>query len=271
MYCRNCGKEIVEEAIFCNHCGTKVKQELVEEVKEVVAIEEENIEEEIMQKEVVIEELPKMEEDEVEDINHEREYAEEMTAFIESTNEESKEDTIIVEEETPYFIDLKGFNKYRGIIVKILAAFCFILETIWIIGFVGSIYQDFENDTVYKLIIYMIRFLVYAGEVGVITFIPNRIKEMLKIKKKNVMKRVTLKEVFICNVIMLILEFGFYNNLKEVDYAKGIGIFAIALKDDLGDQIASLFELFDKAVIFFVILIAVYFVYQRFMVKEEEE
>ena len=38
-YCEKCGKQLNDEAVFCEGCGTKVSEEIKEEVKQVFTCE----------------------------------------------------------------------------------------------------------------------------------------------------------------------------------------------------------------------------------------
>ncbi len=40
MYCRNCGKELRENASFCASCGLKLKEDKTNEIDQVEVIEE---------------------------------------------------------------------------------------------------------------------------------------------------------------------------------------------------------------------------------------
>ena len=47
-FCKNCGKEIAEDAIFCDGCGTKVEQE-AQPIEEITPESESQIEEETVE------------------------------------------------------------------------------------------------------------------------------------------------------------------------------------------------------------------------------
>ena len=174
-------------------------------------------------------------------------------------------------DDAKYAFDLKSFNKYRKLIIKSISVLGNVISIIAIIGFIATIVEEYNNDSLYKLIIYVVRFFVMVGEVGIIVFIPGIIQELLELEKTDIREGVGLKQVLINKLIHLVVQFGLFNNLRSVNNVQALQILGIAMNDGFGDQLYGLTQVFDKALIFLIIAMIVYWYYEKHVVYPKEE
>ena len=282
MYCRRCGNELSNDALFCNQCGLKVES-LNEET-----VNEEEIKKNIKNDSLISEEVMKTTDDIFEDKNLEGTKEEEENLFVINAEMEMREEenemktskpsaegylknTQCTLDDAKYAFDLKSFNKYRKLIIKSISVLGNVISIIAIIGFIATIVEEYNNDSLYKLIIYVVRFFIMVGEVGIIVFIPGIIQELLELEKTDIREGVGLKQVLINKLIHLVVQFGLFNNLRSVNNVQALQILGIAMNDGFGDQLYGLTQVFDKALIFLIIAMIVYWYYEKHVVYPKEE
>ena len=97
------------------------------------------------------------------------------------------------------------------------------------------------------------------------------LQELLELEKTDIREGVGLKQVLINKLIHLVVQFGLFNNLRSVNNVQALQILGIAMNDGFGDQLYGLTQVFDKALIFLIIAMIVYWYYEKHVVYPKGE